>query len=89
MYVTNNEVDHFEVHICREMTNYTYFCVSKRSVPVSGMGQNEQSDAIMPIRPDPQNYSTWWPSTTSQMRGGRFVGPCVCGGLLVEVVAHT
>jgi hypothetical protein len=45
MYVTNNEVDHFEVHICREMTNYTYFCVSKRSVLVSGMGQNEQSDA--------------------------------------------
>jgi hypothetical protein len=45
MYVTNNEVYHFEVHVCREMTNYTYFCVSKRSVPVSGMGQNEQSDA--------------------------------------------
>ncbi len=45
MYVTNNEVDHFEVHSCKEMTNYTYFCVSKRSVPVSGMGQNEQSDA--------------------------------------------
>ncbi len=41
---------------------------------------------VMPIRPDPQNYSIclWWPSTTSQMRGGRFVGPCVSGGLLVH-----
>ncbi len=45
MYVTNNEVDHFKVHICREMTNYTYFCVSKKGRFLSRKRQNEQNDA--------------------------------------------